>query len=245
MASTWKVGDLARRTGLSVRTLHFYEEIGLLRPSARNEAGHRLYSSADVARLQRIVSLRALGLTLEEIGDLVDGRRPAEGSPQAILRRHATHLRAQIQSALALAGRLERLAERLDAGGAADVDDLLAAIEETIMYERYYTPEQLAELEKTRQELGPEGMARAQQAWAEVIAAARAAFAAGKPIDDPEVEAIARRWKALIEAFTRGNPGIRDALTRLWRENADALEHKTGVDPALARFMGEAMRRLG
>src|SRR5438270_3729445 len=105
MASTWKVGDLARRTGLSVRTLHFYEEIGLLRASARSEAGHRLYTSEDIARLQRIVSLRTLGLTLEEIGDLVDGRTSEEGSAQAILRRHATHLPAQIQSAQALATR--------------------------------------------------------------------------------------------------------------------------------------------
>jgi DNA-binding transcriptional MerR regulator len=245
MASNWKVGDLARRTGLSVRTLHFYEEIGLLRASARSEAGHRLYTSGDIARLQRIVSLRTLGLTLEEIGDLIDGRAREEVSAQAILRRHATHLRAQIQSAQALATRLEHLAERLDAEGAVDVEDLLHAIEETIMYESYYTPEQLAELEKRRQELGREGMERVQKEWADVIADARAAFLANKPIDDPEVVAIARRWKALIDAFTGGNPGIHQGMTRLWRENTDALAHKSGFDPELARFMGKAVERLG
>lgn len=65
--SAWKVGDLAGRTGLSVRTLHHYDEIGLLSPSGRTGSGHRLYSAEDVLRLQRIRSLRALGFSLEEI----------------------------------------------------------------------------------------------------------------------------------------------------------------------------------
>ena len=47
-----KVGELARRTGLTVRTLHHYDEIGLLRPSLHTEAGYRLYTARDVARLQ-------------------------------------------------------------------------------------------------------------------------------------------------------------------------------------------------
>ena len=56
-----KVGELARRTGLTVRTLHHYDEIGLLRPSLHTESGHRLYTAADVGRLQQVVSLRQLG----------------------------------------------------------------------------------------------------------------------------------------------------------------------------------------
>ena len=64
-----KVGDLARRTGLSVRTLHHYDEIGLLAPSRRTEAGHRLYAVAQVTRLQQIQSLRSLGFSLDEIRD--------------------------------------------------------------------------------------------------------------------------------------------------------------------------------
>ena len=56
-----KVGDLARRTGLTVRTLHHYDEIGLLKPSLHTESGHRLYTGRDVARLQQVLSLRQLG----------------------------------------------------------------------------------------------------------------------------------------------------------------------------------------
>ena len=53
-----KVGELARRTGLTVRTLHHYDAIGLLRPSERSESGYRLYGDADMRRLYRIIAMR-------------------------------------------------------------------------------------------------------------------------------------------------------------------------------------------
>jgi DNA-binding transcriptional MerR regulator len=65
----YKIGELARRTGLTVRTLHHYDSIGLLLPSRRSEAGYRLYAEEDVFRLQQIVSLRQLGFSLREIGE--------------------------------------------------------------------------------------------------------------------------------------------------------------------------------
>lgn len=67
-----KVGDLAAATGLTVRTLHYYEEVGLLVASARSESGHRLYGAADVERLYQICLLRRLGLPLGEIGRALD-----------------------------------------------------------------------------------------------------------------------------------------------------------------------------
>ena len=66
---TWKVGALARQTGLTVRTLHHYDEIGLLAPSLRTGAGHRLYTADDLGRLLQILSLRQLGLSLDEVRD--------------------------------------------------------------------------------------------------------------------------------------------------------------------------------
>src|SRR6185437_7608925 len=62
-----KVGEIARRTGISIRTLRYYDEVGLLPPSARTEAGYRLYRSSDITRLQQIRSLRQLGFSLTEV----------------------------------------------------------------------------------------------------------------------------------------------------------------------------------
>src|SRR5437763_10881234 len=88
-----KVGELARRTGLTVRTLHHYDEVGLLRPSLHTEAGHRLYAAGDVARLQQVVSLRQLGFSLDEIRACLD--QPGF-SPLEVIRLHVARLREQI-----------------------------------------------------------------------------------------------------------------------------------------------------
>lgn len=69
---TWRVGELAALTGLSVRTFHHYDQIGLLPPSTRTAGGHRQYSPDDVARLALIVILRRAGLALSEIRTAVD-----------------------------------------------------------------------------------------------------------------------------------------------------------------------------
>ncbi|OYV00420.1 MAG: MerR family transcriptional regulator, partial [Burkholderiales bacterium PBB5] len=68
-----KVGELAQRSGLTVRALHHYEQIGLLTPSARSSAGYRLYGRDDVARLHAIQALRGLGLALKDIGPMLSG----------------------------------------------------------------------------------------------------------------------------------------------------------------------------
>lgn len=102
--SPLKVGDLAKATGLSVRTLHYYDEIGLLSPSHRTRSGHRLYTAADIERLQRVMSLRQLGLRLEEIEGVIKDR---EGSPLALIERHLAHVREQIAVQQKLCARLK------------------------------------------------------------------------------------------------------------------------------------------
>ncbi|MFJ4161092.1 MerR family transcriptional regulator [Microbacterium testaceum] len=71
-----QIGELAERTGLSIRTLRHYDEIGLLRPSARTEGGFRLYTADDESRLLLIRRMKPLGYSLEQMGELlsvVDG----------------------------------------------------------------------------------------------------------------------------------------------------------------------------
>ena len=78
-----KVGELAKQTGLTIRTLHHYDEISLLKPSLHTAAGHRLYTAADIARLQQVLSLRQLGFSLEQVRDCLD--RPGF-SPLEVIR---------------------------------------------------------------------------------------------------------------------------------------------------------------
>ncbi|HEY0700739.1 MAG TPA: MerR family transcriptional regulator, partial [Micromonospora sp.] len=101
-----KVGELAAATGLTVRTLHHYEQIGLLTAARRSTGGHRLYSSDDVTRLYRICLLRRLGFPLAEIATTLDD--PA-WSLRAALGRHLASLDAQLRAAQELRRRVAGL----------------------------------------------------------------------------------------------------------------------------------------
>src|SRR4051812_5085927 len=133
---SWKVGELARRAGLTVRTLHHWDAIGLVVPSERTGAGHRVYSDADVRRLYRVVALRGLGLSLDEVGRLVDSG--GDGLADTI-RLQMDRLDASVESALRLRARLVALLEAVDT---ASGDQVMEVIEMTT---QYYTPEQRAE----------------------------------------------------------------------------------------------------
>ncbi|MEJ2862783.1 MerR family transcriptional regulator [Actinomycetospora flava] len=98
----WTVGQAAERSGLTVRTLHHYDEIGLLRPSRRSAAGYRLYTRDDLVRLQHVVVYRRLGFSLEEVAVLLD-------APDADVAAHLRRQRAEVMS------RLDELAELVTA----------------------------------------------------------------------------------------------------------------------------------
>lgn len=124
-----KVGELAAATGLTVRTLHYYEEIGLLVASGRSDSGHRLYGAADVERLYRICLLRGLGLPLAEISRSLDD--PA-WALQAAMSRHLDEVEQRLRALSQLRARLSQLlARRSD--GASTTEELLDLLEEMMM----------------------------------------------------------------------------------------------------------------
>ncbi len=232
-----RVGDLADRTGVSVRALHHYDEIGLVSPRRRSAAGHRLYSGADVARLLRVQSLRQLGFSLDEIKRCLD--EPGF-EPVAVLDLHIARLREQTAEAERLCARLETLRNRLGGDGEVPIGEFLVAIEEMTMFEKYYTKEQLAQLEKRAKEVGPEAIAEAQAEWPRLIAAVREKMEAGVSPDDPGVQRLARRWQELIEAFTGGDPGIRESLAKMYRGESGLAEEQ-GIGGGIQEFVQRAL----
>ncbi|MFE7853977.1 MerR family transcriptional regulator [Streptomyces sp. NPDC057403] len=100
----YAVGEVAGFAGVTVRTLHHYDAIGLLVPSARSHAGHRRYSEADLDRLQQILFYRELGFPLEEVAALLDD---PDTDPRAHLRRQHELLTARIE-------KLQKMAEAVE-----------------------------------------------------------------------------------------------------------------------------------
>jgi DNA-binding transcriptional MerR regulator len=244
MSSFRRIGEVAAATGLTVRTLHHYDEIGLLAPTARSEAGYRLYGDDDVRRLYRIVAFRRLGFALDEIGALLDG----DGAdPRGVIRAQLERLDAEVALRSRLRSRLTRLLDALEGanGTGAGADLFLDAIEGMTMAEKYYTPEQLEQLEERRNALGEEGMRKAEADWAALIAEAEAARAAGTAPTDPRAQALAERWAALIAQFTGGDMGIHASLNTMYETEGAERASRGALSPELMAWMGEAVAARG
>jgi MerR family transcriptional regulator, thiopeptide resistance regulator len=210
----YTVGELARRSGLTVRTLHHWDELGLLVPAERSSAGYRLYGDAEVERIYRIVALRSLGLELTQVARVLD----EDGDLRALVERQLAALDARIELERRLRERLVQVRDALAGGESASRNDLFGTIEVMAMIERYYSKEQLAELAARREQLGPEGMRKGQQDWADLYADIERELEAGTDPADPRAQALLARHEQLIEAFTGGNPEIRASLQRMYDE---------------------------
>ena len=239
-----KIGALAHRAGVTVRTLHHYDRIGLVVPSMRTGAGHRLYGERDIRRLAAVVMLRGMGLSLDEIKTALAQRK--QGSLRELMTRRAALLATQIEQSRQAHERLEGLIRLMKSTGKVSAEDCLELLEMMTMMENYYTPEQLEQLKKRREAIGPEGMAAAEKEWPELMAKMKAEMDAGTDPSDPRVQALAKRWKELVEAFTGGDPGISKALGKLWKEKGPEMAGKMNMqfDPRLFEYVRKAQENL-
>ena len=217
-----------------MRTLHYYDEIGLLSPSRRTDGGHRLYTAADVMRLQQIKSLRQLGFSLREIRGCLD--RP-EFPLRRVIELHLSRLKERIDLERRLCDRLEEVAARLGSGQEVSSGEFVETVMEVIgmseRLEKYYTPEQLEYLEQRRREVGDERIRQAEAEWAELIERVRAEMEAGTDPSNERVQALARRWMELVNEFTGGDPGIERSVGNMWQQETEIQ----GMDTSSMREM--------
>jgi DNA-binding transcriptional MerR regulator len=234
------VGALAARTGLTVRTLHHYDTIGLLSPSGRSEAGYRLYSEKDVHRLQHIVMLRSLGVSLPEIASVLSG------GPSDLLRlltEHAVALRGRAEDALALATRADHMAEHLRGHAVHSLDEGFEDIAAVRLFEEFFDAEQLDALRDRTQEVGVDAIREAESEWPRLIAAVRFEMKTGTPPDDTRVRPLAQRWRELVEMFTNGRFDIAASAGRMSHAD-DTVRQRTGLDMEVMEYVARATAAL-
>jgi DNA-binding transcriptional MerR regulator len=230
----WKIGELAKATGLTVRTLHHYDEIGLLAPSERTQAGYRLYGDDDVRRLYEIRALRDLGLPLQEIPAALSA------DPRATLEGHLERVADDVERGRRLQSLLQGILERVDS---ASGHDYMEAIQAMTMLDKYYTPEQLEQLERHRNELGDEAEQLYHREWAELIATAKEHYEKGTDPSDPQMQDVARRWRELIELFTQGDPELLTSLKTMFQEEGPERASQGQIDAGLMQYVGRALEQ--
>ncbi len=234
---TLRVGRLARESKISIRTLHYYDEIGLVSPR-RTRSGQRVYGPEEILRLQQVLSLRQLGLPLEEIRRCLRGSR---FSPRRVLRLHLSRLRRQVDAGRRLCATLESLLQGLSRGGTVSVAKFIRTIKEIAMYEKHYTPEQLRSLQARAENLGPERLREVQEEWPKLIAAVRAEMAKGTDPSSPAARKLATRWKALVAEFSGGDAGIERSLGNFYRQEPQAAP-QNGLDREIFAYVEKAGR---
>lgn len=239
--SLLKVGEVAKKTGLTVRALHYYDEIGLLTPTHRSDAGYRLYTADDLMQLQKIKSLQQLGFSLEDITSLMQsGIEPLSD----IINKHIQSLTFQIEQQRVLILRLQTLADILQQGKSPTVELLLDSLKVTIMYEKYYTSEQMEKLAERRKEIGEDAITQAQQEWQDIFEQFRILHENNEPASCEAAQKLAKRSLELIELFTGGDSGIRQSLQNMYdSEGGENVLSQSGmkVDKALFAYVSEAM----
>ncbi|KVA74036.1 MerR family transcriptional regulator [Burkholderia ubonensis] len=226
-----KVGELAKRSGLTVRTLHHYHAIGLLTPSARADNGYRLYDRDDIARLHQIQALRRFGLSLAEIGDYLN----QPGAPLVdLVAKQITLLDRQIEQSAQLRERLVRLHAQLAEGTEPELADWLTTLELMTVYDKYFSEEELARMPMyLKSQTG-------DAEWIALVADVRALYDAGVPPEDERVRALADRWMTLLVRDTNNDPRLLAKLN-LMHEREPSLQAQIGISTALRDYVLRAV----
>lgn len=226
-----KIGELAQRSGLTVRALHHYDKLGLLQPSARNAAGYRLYDSDDLSRLYRILALRELGLGLDQIADVLSG---SQADMQRVIARQIDGLERQISQTQALRSRLLQLVERVGGSDAPNAEDWLVTLEMMTTYRKYFSDEEIAAWHALSSSQ-PEQAAQ----WPELVAAVRALMDAAVAPHHPEARALAWRWMRLVQQTMGNDPRFFKKLQAMHR-NEPGVQAHTGIDGAVIDYITAA-----
>ncbi len=242
METVLDIGEVARRTGLSLRALRFYEARGLVQP-LRSEGGRRIYGAGELARLNAVVALKRAGFPLAAIARMLGAGRVDLGRLVAVQLDTLDARAAEIADARAL---LLSVQSRIDRGEPIDVATLCSLIEKGNdmgqermkgVVDRFYTPEQQAEWRnhwaKVDKGFDPEAY---QAQWAALSARIEAAL----PLDPAcaRAQAFVDEWFALLKPFSQvATPEMWDGARRVY---AEASPEETGFSRRLWDFIGEA-----
>jgi MerR family transcriptional regulator, thiopeptide resistance regulator len=222
----YTIGELAASTGVTVRTLHHYDRIGLLSPGERTSAGYRLYGPAEVERLYRILALRQLGLGLKEIGAAL---AVDHGEVGAVIAAHLADVERQLELGHSLARKLRHLLAVANHPNDLTNEQFVETMETMMAQQSTFDDRQRAELDTAATSIG-EHMAPFTDGQAKLMTQMTAEMDAGTAPSDPKVQALIEIWLGSIQSFmgptaTRARLS-REAMARTMTATADTLGHE-------------------
>jgi len=220
----FKVSEFAEKAGVTVRTLHHYDRLGLLKPSGRNGAGYRLYGERDLVRLQQIATLKFIGLPLKQIKDLLDRTDLDLAATLRLQRGLLAEKYQQITRAIQAIDEAELAMKSSSLPVWAALKKIIEVMEmENNMdwTKKYYSPEAQAKVEERKKLWTPELQVKVTQQWQELIADIETAIANREDPAGAKAQALAQRWSEFVRGFTGGDPEIQKGVNKLYADQGN------------------------
>jgi DNA-binding transcriptional MerR regulator len=241
----YRAKEFATLAGVTVRALHHYDRLGLLRPKQRSQAGYRLYSMRDFARLEQIVVLKFLGIPLKQIRRLLESE---SNLGEMLERQHQvlSEKRCQLEKAMRAISNAQRA---LQSRHEPDWKLFQLIVQEIEMQNKvewkgkYFSPEAKSKVEERQKLWSPELQEKATKDWSELYTDVEACF--GEDPSGPKAQALSKRWRKLLEQFTGGDPEIQKGLNAMWADSANwpaDSEAKKFVKPGVQEYMMKVFR---
>jgi len=242
----YRVREFAELAGVTVRALHHYDQLALVTPK-RTDAGYRLYSLGDLERLEQVVALKFLGLPLKQIKILLDRETRHLAEALRSQRRALEEKRQRLDRAIEAIRSAEMAIRPGKQTDAALLKEIIEAIEmqnDTDFMKKYYSEAAQAKIAERREQWNPELQTQVSKEWSDLFRDVEAAL--GQDPAGERVQALAARWKKLIEGFTGGDREVTSGLGKAWadRENwAPAMKEASApfADRRIWEFMAKAM----
>ncbi len=233
----WKIGEIINRTGLTARSLHFYEEQGLIGPIARNRAGHRIYNQSDLLRLQQIRSLRQLGISIANMPPLLSD------SSQLVpcLRDQLTQLQQQRKAMQRLEESLSRLLNQLENQTASEdrLDEMLFQTLETMtMYEKYFEQSKIDAMHNAQHD-DNDSKSSMQDAWSQWVEAMESMYQSGTDPASDQVQQLMQHWNEMVAHLTENNKDQLQTFNNLFH-NEPKARRDHGISDELFEYMAKA-----
>jgi DNA-binding transcriptional MerR regulator len=236
------VKEFADLTRVTVRTLHYYDQIGLLKPSFEKANGYRVYTDADLLKLQQIVTLKFMGFSLAQVRELLD-RKGYEAVKS--LRVQAAAVRDEIARLRQASRAIERVIDSLEGQGRINRKKLVEIMEVIQMgedvkkawHEKFYTEAELKEFQEVGKKYAPEAMADYQRRWAELIEEVKRNLGA-----DPAGEtarSLAKRWADLFNEAYGDHPQLKARIGEAYQSGAMPAE-RMPFGPEVMDFIKKA-----
>lgn len=242
----WQTHEFAKRTKVTVRTLHYYDRLGLLKPQRHMANGFRLYGTREFARLQQITTLKFIGFSLRQIKEIL-GQQEFDLSETLQLQREIIEAqRDRLNLALKAISRAEDLFKQT---GATDWESFRQIIEVTNMEQntdwtkKYYSQDAQKKIEERKSLWSPELQERVTKDWNDLTSDIEKAIADGVKPSDERAQALAVRWNGLINEFTGGDAEVRKGLNKMYADEKNwQTEWKKPFDDKVQNFISDAMK---